>query len=116
MLKLHADLFWSNCRAWPCSRCGRDQAFVFRRIRVMRVGIVGLGAVGAGIAKMFRGASVYDEPKSLGSRAEVNGCDIAFVCVPTPAAADGSCDTSIVEDVVSWLEADVICIRSTVSV
>jgi UDPglucose 6-dehydrogenase len=82
----------------------------------VKVGIVGVGAVGAGIAKMFPGATLYDEPKQMGSRADVNTCDVAFVCVPTPSAEDGSCDTSIVEDVVSWLEASVICIRSTVSV
>jgi UDPglucose 6-dehydrogenase len=82
----------------------------------VKVGIVGVGAVGAGIGKMFPAALLYDEPKQIGSRADVNSCDVVFVCVPTPSAEDGSCDTSIVEDVVSWLEAPVICIRSTVSV
>jgi UDPglucose 6-dehydrogenase len=82
----------------------------------VKVGIVGVGAVGAGIAKMFPGAALYDEPKGVGRREDVNDCDVAFVCVPTPSGEDGSCDTSIVEDVVSWLDARVICIRSTVSV
>lgn len=82
----------------------------------MRVGIVGAGAVGNGIAKLFPGSSIFDEPKRIGSRSEVNACDVVFVCVPTPSAEDGSCDTSIVESVVSWLETPLIVLRSTVSV
>lgn len=42
--------------------------------------------------------------------------DIAFVCVPTDMLSDGSCDISIVEDVVSQINADVIVIKSTVPV
>lgn len=82
----------------------------------MRVGIVGLGAVGSGILRLFPDAAVYDGPKSIGSTDEINVCDVAFVCVPTPARADGTCDTSIVEEVVSWVSGPVIAIRSTVSV
>lgn len=82
----------------------------------MKVGIVGMGAVGAAIARLFPDSVAYDEPKHLGARAEINGCDIAFICVPTPRNDDGSADTSIVEDVVSWIEAKTIVIRSTVPV
>ncbi len=83
----------------------------------MRVGIVGAGAVGRAMAELFGDRAVmYDEPKRIGGRAEINACDAAFVSVPTPPAEDGSCDTSVVEEVVSWLEAPVIVIRSTVSV
>jgi UDPglucose 6-dehydrogenase len=35
--------------------------------------------------------------------------------VPTPTAPDGSCDTSIVEEVIEWIESDIIVIRSTVA-
>jgi UDPglucose 6-dehydrogenase len=82
----------------------------------MKVGIVGIGAVGAAMAKLFPDAVVYDEPKGIGTREVIDGCDVAFVCVPTPASADGGCDTSIVESVVGWIRAPVIVIRSTVSV
>lgn len=82
----------------------------------MKVGIVGAGAVGAAIAKLFPEVALYDEPKGLGSRQEINACEIAFVCVPTPARPDGGCDTSIVDEVVSWLQTPVIVLRSTVSV
>jgi UDPglucose 6-dehydrogenase len=82
----------------------------------MKVGIVGAGAVGLAIAKLFPDAVLYDEPKKVGARTEINRCDVVFVCVPTPRAEDGSCDTSIVEDVVSWLDVDTIVLRSTVAV
>ena len=82
----------------------------------MKVAIVGLGYVGTAMNKLFAQAVVYDEPKGVGSRDEVNACEAAFVCVPTPAGEDGACDTSVVEDVLGWLETDVIILRSTVPV
>lgn len=82
----------------------------------MKVGIVGAGAVGTAMAKLFPEAVLYDEPKAVGSRESINACDIAFVCVPTPEQHDGSCDTSIVRAVVAWITTPVIVIRSTVSV
>ena len=45
---------------------------------------------------------------------EVNECELAVVCVPTEMTEDGSCDTSIVEEVVSWIDIP-IWIRSTVT-
>jgi UDPglucose 6-dehydrogenase len=65
---------------------------------------------------MFPQAVIFDEPKRLGSQDDINRCDVVFVCVPTPANADGSCDTSIVESVVAWIEGPVVVLRSTVSV
>lgn len=82
----------------------------------MKVGIVGLGHVGRAMTELFPHAAVYDIHPSVGSREEINLCDIAFVCVPTPAAEDGSCDTSIVEDVLQWLTAPIIVLRSTVPI
>lgn len=81
-----------------------------------KVGIVGKGHVGSAMNNLFVDAVIYDEPKKIGSREEINSCDIAFICVPTPKALDGSCNTSIVENVLSWLNAKVIVIRSTVPV
>ena len=81
-----------------------------------KVGIVGYGAVGRALHELFPRAAVCDEPLGLGSREEVNRCQFAFVAVPTPARPDGSCDTAIVEDVVGWLQADVIVVRSTVTI
>lgn len=49
------------------------------------------------------------------TKLEVNSANLAVVCVPTPMAEDGSCDTSIVEEVVSWLETPLILIKSTIA-
>lgn len=65
--------------------------------------------------ELFPESTVYDEPLNIGTRALVNFCEVAFVCVPTPNLHDGSLDVSIVEDVVSWCEADLIVLRSTVN-
>ena len=78
--------------------------------------IVGYGAVGRGLHQLFPDACAFDEPLGIGSREEVNSCRFAFVAVPTPAGSGGAADTSIVEDVVSWIESEYIILRSTVPV
>lgn len=78
--------------------------------------IVGYGAVGRGIHQLFPEAQPYDAPLGLGTREAVNGARFAFVCVPTPMSDAGSADTSIVEEVVEWIESEIIIIRSTVPV
>jgi len=82
----------------------------------MKIGIVGYGHVGKAMKELFVDAVVYDEPLQLGSREEINDCEVAFVCVPTPQDENGACNTRIVEDVIGWLETSVIIIRSTVYV
>ncbi len=107
----------------------------------MTVAIIGYGWVGKAYYKMFPNAVVYDEPQKLcftkpssvmyagpfhgidrvhpelkdwdneGARKMVNDCDLALVCVPTPAKGD-QLDMSIIEDVVSWLETPLILIKS----
>jgi UDPglucose 6-dehydrogenase len=76
--------------------------------------------VGKALAGFFRRAHdvfVYDkfvkEHAKPEDRANINSCDLVFLSVPTPMAADGSCDTSAVEDAISWIETP-ICIKSTV--
>jgi len=80
------------------------------------VGIVGAGHVGTAMKKLFADAYVFDEPKAIGERNGINNCDVTFVCVPTPMACDGSCDTTIVESVIEWIDSKFIVIRSTVPV
>jgi UDPglucose 6-dehydrogenase len=84
-----------------------------------KVGCVGGGVVGSAMQKLCGPETViYDvrkEPGYTQDKSLVNRCDVVFVAVPTPMAADGSCDTSIVEDVVSWIEAPLIIIRSTIA-
>ena len=78
--------------------------------------IVGYGAVGRGIHQLFPDSKLCDPPQGIGSRADINQARFAFVCVPTPMADDGSCDVSVVEEVVSWIESEVIILRSTVPI
>ena len=82
----------------------------------MKIGIVGYGHVGRAMHKLFQDAVLYDEPLVLGTRIDINSCDTVFVCVPTPQRDDGNCDTSIVEEVLSWIKAPLIILRSTVRV
>jgi UDPglucose 6-dehydrogenase len=87
----------------------------------MRIGIVGYGVVGAAVGKLLeRGKHeivVYDafrsEYSSASRRDEVNTCELAFVAVPTPEAADGSCDLAAVETVLAWLKVPA-CLKSTI--
>jgi len=69
------------------------------------VAIVGYGVVGQSYHKVFPDAVIYDEPKGLGSREEVNKCDVALVAVFTPTRENGTLDISIVEEVIGWIES-----------
>lgn len=83
----------------------------------MKVGIVGLGHVGSAMLELFKEKAVcYDKYKKIGSKDEINSCEVVFVCVPTPQNEDGSCNTLAVEEVLSWLKVDTIVLRSTVPV
>lgn len=82
----------------------------------MKCGIIGYGHVGIAMHKRFNDAIIYDEPKNIGNRENINSCDIVFVCVPTPEGKDGICDSTIVEEVIKWVNAPTIVIRSTVPV
>lgn len=83
----------------------------------MKVGIIGKGWVGKAMQELFPAAAVYSNGKSgeQGKKEDINNCDIAFICVPTPCPAEGKLDTSIVEDAVRWCEAPLLVIRSTVN-
>ena len=79
-----------------------------------KIAIIGYGYVGQGYHKAFPEAVIYDEPKKNGTREKVNKCDLAIVSVPTPMSEDGSCDISIVENVIKWLETPLTLIKSTI--
>ncbi len=88
----------------------------------MEIGIVGLGIVGSavrhGLEKLGHSVKVHD--LKLNTRLEdVLGAEIVYLCVPTPAAENGKCDTSIIESVVSELHilhqySGIIAIKSTI--
>ena len=75
-----------------------------------KVGIVGLGFVGGAISESFAlnivDVVAVDPAKGLSATPEeLNSCDGIFVCVPSPQGDDGSCDTSILESVLSNLKS-----------
>jgi UDPglucose 6-dehydrogenase len=97
----------------------------------MKIGIIGLGYVGSAVAALFGrryDVVAYDPAKRehlsdtdgvvpFVGRDEINACDVAFICVPTPEGTDGRLNVAAVEDVVSWLSGPPLCIlKSTVPV
>lgn len=81
-----------------------------------KIAIIGLGVVGRGMTKLFQDRFQifgYD-PLIQPDKKLVEGCDLAIICVPTPMKEDSSCDISIVEDVISWIESPLILIKSTI--
>lgn len=78
------------------------------------VGIAGYGKVGKALGKLFV-AKVWDPPQGMKDEVALEG-DLLFICVPSPSKTDGSCDTSIVEEVIAKSKAKINVIRSTVSV
>lgn len=83
-----------------------------------KVGVVGGGVVGGAMKQLCGDDTVlYDPyvPEFADNRDKINACDVVFISVPTPMAADGSCDTRIVEETVAWVQAPLMIIRSTVA-
>lgn len=88
----------------------------------MKIGIIGLGIVGSAIKYGFQklGHEIHPHDIKLNtSISDVLNTEICYVCVPTPSRPDGSCDVSIVEQVVIQLKQlgynGIIAIKSTVS-
>ena len=73
----------------------------------MKIGVIGYGMVGTAITKAFKeiGHSVYVyDIKILESNLEGTlSSDIIYICVPTKKLENGSCDISIVEEIVEKL-------------
>jgi UDPglucose 6-dehydrogenase len=87
----------------------------------MKLGIIGLGAVGTankdGFEYLCHSVVVHDIKLDTTIQ-DILDTEIAFLCVPTPQADDGSCDTSIIESVIKELNLynykGIVAIRSTV--
>lgn len=71
------------------------------------IGIIGLGFVGNAIKSSLSGPAelvLIDPSKGFNAAYEdLLMCDGVFVCVPTPELGDGSCDTTILKNVLSKL-------------
>lgn len=82
----------------------------------MKIAIIGGGVVGKGMFNLLKNrfdVMIYDI-NGIGTKEEANACDLSIICVPTNMLEDGSCDISIVEEVVSWIETPLVLIKSTV--
>ena len=95
-------------------------------MKIQTVGIIGQGFVGGALASAFSNHyKVYTYDKiltDLSTHKSVfslsRACELLFVCVPTPMREDGSCDISIVKEVVqeacSTGRQKIIAIKSTI--
>ena len=90
-----------------------------------KVGIIGVGMVGKEVKRWFEENGwrktedlfCYDvDPKKSDLKDDVERADVIFVCVPTPSNSDGSCNISVVENVVSKFSGTdkIVVIKSTV--
>jgi len=80
---------------------------------MIKTAIIGLGWVGKAMYQLFPDSVIYD--RNYPNQEEINSCEVAFVCVPTPCPKEGKLDTSIVEEVVAWCKTPLLVIRSTVN-
>jgi nucleotide sugar dehydrogenase len=75
-----------------------------------KIGIVGLGFVGSAVAASIDHGGIgvvtvdTDPNRANGTYKDLMDCEGIFVCVPSPSNADGSCDTSILENVLENLK------------
>jgi len=84
----------------------------------MKVGIIGAGMVGGAIEHCFsehHELFIHDPVRGTTLEHVTSNCEMAYIAVPTPSNKDGTCDTSIVEEVLSELPDNFIAvIKSTV--
>jgi nucleotide sugar dehydrogenase len=83
----------------------------------MRIGVIGLGHVGHSVVTQFSGHDVvtYDILDRTPYPSEaLASCDVAMICVDTPARHDGSADVSRVEAALAQLPCRTVLLRSTV--
>jgi nucleotide sugar dehydrogenase len=92
-----------------------------------KIVIIGLGYVGRAMRNFFLNhydvyvhdpfidQSAFPDVKFI-NQSETNKCDLGIICVPTPRSDNGECDIRTVENVINWLETDLILLKSTVEV
>jgi len=92
----------------------------------MNVGIIGLGYVGSACESLFKDYFHLEtldivKDSTCNSTEEIaKKSEIIFICLPTPMRKDGSCDLSIIDNVLSDLndcsQNNIVVIKSTVEV
>lgn len=88
------------------------------------IGIIGLGMVGTPLRRWFeeigghkRGKDLfcYDIDPKRGYFDDINRADIIFTAGPTPPKSDGSCNISIVDNILSTIaDGKIVVIKSTI--
>ena len=90
----------------------------------MNIGIIGQGFVGNAVYQKFKNyyeilTYDLDETKCNSSEKEVFDCEVVFICLPTPMAANGSCVTTLITNTLAALNANnktkIGIIKSTVT-
>ena len=73
----------------------------------MKVGIVGKGFVGSAVAASYAEYRFYDPYKagSVDNLSDLIDCEVIYICVPTPQAANGACDAGAVIETLDILDA-----------
>lgn len=85
-----------------------------------KIGIMGVGMVGGSVARFFESKGekpiLYDPPRGLDSKEEINRAEVVFICVPTPYDEErGGFDLSFVRSAISILDGEkILVIKSTV--
>ena len=87
---------------------------------MIKIGIIGYGYVGKALHRFFENhyeVKIFDpNVENTNTKEEINQTDIVFISVPTPRGEKGECDISIVKETMSWLDVDLIVIKSTVEI
>src|SRR3989344_1514487 len=84
------------------------------------IGVMGIGMVGGSVARYLESRGMkpilYDPPRGLDSKEEINKAEMVFVCVPTPYDEEKGCfDLSFVRTALSILENEkIIVLKSTI--
>ncbi len=85
-----------------------------------KVGIMGIGMVGGATARYFESKGIkpflYDPPRGLDSKEEINKAEMVFICVPTPYDDEkGGFDLSFVRQAISILNGEkIVVLKSTI--
>jgi len=91
----------------PGTMGGADIIFKNNFMDIEKIGIIGYGFVGSAIANVFEfGVELVIMDPAKGHNAtykDLKECSGIFVCVPTPQDDDGTCDTSILEEILDNL-------------
>ncbi len=90
-------------------------------MKAPEITLYGYGYVGRAVAAFLERhytLQIFDpavrDPLVVNDRLALRATPFAVICVPTPSRSDGSCDTSIVEEIVDRSTHDCYLIKSTV--